>query len=363
MEVETMKKRMLSFLMTLTLCASLTVPVFAAGSTVTLPRLADDPDVKLTITNVLASYKIPLTMGDWDWEKEEMVYHEEVVTVYRLPASGAYLTAEYNGFFELFPGGDGYYSLQNGKFVLDTEAEYYGQMSYLNTYMSGSSRAELSEDDNSGIFAYLYGHGYDTEDTFFFTHADLSKYDVTPAKPAPVTPVAPAASDFTDVSASAYYAKAVKWAVDNNVTAGTTPTTFSPDSTCTNAQILTFMWRAAGSPEPAAANPFSNLTGSEYYAKAAAWAYENGMVSGPSFDGNKPCTRAMTMEYFWKQAGSPSASVSDKFTDVSASASYAQAVAWAVDNGVTAGVTETTFVPSQTCTRGQIVTFLYRALV
>ena len=87
------------------------------------------------------------------------------------------------------------------------------------------------------------------------------------------------------------------------------------------------------------------------------------MVSGSSFDGNKPCTRAMTMEYFWKQAGSPATEVSDKFTDVTAADSYAQAVAWAVDNGVTAGVTNTTFVPAQTCTRGQIVTFLYRALV
>ena len=352
-----MKKRMLSIFLTAALCVGLSVPTFAAG-TVTLPKLADEPNAKLTISNVLATYKIPVTMGDWDWEKDEMVYHEEEVTVYRISSSGSYFTAKYNGFFELFPGGDGFYSLQNGKFVLDTEVEYYGQTGYVNTVMSGESRFELSENDKNGIYCVSYGPGYDDEE-FFFTYADLSKYDVTPAQPAPATPSAP---KFTDVPATAYYAKPVTWAVKNGVTAGTSPTTFSPGDTCTNAQILTFMWRAAGSPEPAMANPFSNLTGNEYYAKAAVWAYENGMVSGTSFDSSKPCTRAMTMEYFWKQAGSPKTEVSDKFTDVAAGASYAQAVAWAVDNGVTAGVTDTTFVPDQTCTRGHIATFLYRAL-
>lgn len=354
-----MKKRIMSIFLTLSLCVGLSIPTFAA-STVTLPKLADDPNVKLSISNVLATYKVPVTMGNWDWEKDEMVYHEEEVTVYRISNSGSYFTAEYKGFFEVFPGGNGFYSLQNGKFVLDSEMEYWGQTGYLNTSMSSVSRMELSENDKNGIYCMSYGPGYDDE-VFFFTYADLSQYDVTPpAKPA--TPAVPAATGFSDVSAKAYYSEPVKWAVEKGVTAGTSPTTFSPDSTCTNAQILTFMWRAAGSPEPSMANPFSNLTGNEYYAKAAAWAYENGMVSGTSFDSNKPCTRAMTMEYFWKQAGSPKTEVSDKFTDVAAGASYAQAVAWAVDNGVTAGVTDTTFVPDQTCTRGHIVTFLYRAL-
>ena len=202
---------------------------------------------------------------------------------------------------------------------------------------------------------------------FYYTYADLSAYEEKqPAPAAPVTPVVPAtpaASAFSDVSATAYYAEPVKWAVENGVTAGTTATTFSPNNTCTNAHILTFMWRAAGSPEPTASNPFTNVSGSEYYAKAAMWAHENGMISGTAFEDGKACTRAMTMEYFWKQAGSPETEVSDKFSDVVDGDSYAQAVAWAVANGVTAGVTDNTFVPDQTCTRGQIVTFLYRALV
>lgn len=166
---------------------------------------------------------------------------------------------------------------------------------------------------------------------------------------------------FTDVKASAYYAEPVKWAVDHGVTVGTSTTTFSPDATCTNAQILTFIWRAAGSPTPSLANPFTNLAGSEYYAKAAVWAYSMGMVSGTAFDANKACTRAMTMEYLWKQAGSPAVAASGKFTDVPSSAAYATAVAWAVNNGITAGTSNTTFSPDSICTRGQIMTFLYRA--
>ena len=168
---------------------------------------------------------------------------------------------------------------------------------------------------------------------------------------------------FTDVKTTDYFADAVKWAVEKKITDGTSATTFSPEITCTTAHILTFMWRAAGCPEPTAASPFTNLKGDEYYAKAAVWAYEQGMISGTTFDADKPCTRATTMEYFWKQAGSPKTAVSDKFTDVAGDASYAQAVAWAVANGVTLGTGDDTFSPDATCTRGQIVTFLNRALV
>lgn len=184
-------------------------------------------------------------------------------------------------------------------------------------------------------------------------------HTVQPAQPS--VPVEKTVEPFTDVKISAYYAEPVKWAVDNGVTVGTSATTFSPDATCTNAQILTFIWRAAGSPTPSLANPFTNLAGSEYYAKAAVWAYSMDMVSGTAFDANKACTRAMTMEYLWKQAGSPTVAASGKFTDVSSSAAYATAVAWAVNNGITVGTSGTTFSPDSICTRGQIMTFLYRA--
>lgn len=219
----------------------------------------------------------------------------------------------------------------------------------------------------------LWGYGSDLEHLLMgkaggkwandkFIHLmDGVKLPYTAQPVQPSVPVEAIIEPFTDVKVSAYYAEPIKWAVNHGVTVGTSATTFSPDATCTNAQILTFIWRAAGSPTPSLANPFTNLSGDEYYAKAAVWAYSMGMVSGTAFDVDKPCTRAMTMEYLWKQAGSPAMAASGKFTDVSPSAAYATAVAWAVDNGITVGTSGTTFSPDSICTRGQIMTFLYRA--
>ena len=311
---------------------------------------------------------------------------------------------------------------------------------------------------------------------------------------------------FTDVKAGAYYEDAVKWAVDKEITSGTSATTFSPDSTCTVAQILTFLWRANGSPEPTGRNPFSDISNKDYFYKAAIWATSKGLVSGSKFNGNTPCTRSMVVTYLWKLAGSPVVSSDNEkyaalnirgetgneftlsfeaaiqkrgvvqicrdtwddigkpvyhtgvaeqecqliivrpgskvtvssiagialghsdavlaepfpvdgngvfhpqpsetpafmttgnlsedayliegnkqmylvvtndnihkkaltnalgnssFSDVSPNAVYAQAVVWAVNQGITAGTSDTTFSPNAICTRGQIVTFLYRAM-
>ena len=169
-------------------------------------------------------------------------------------------------------------------------------------------------------------------------------------------------SGFSDVAADAYYAKPVEWAVSHQVTSGTSATTFSPDAKCTRAQIITFLWRASGSPEPAGTgNPFSDVSSDAYYYKAVLWAGEKGIVSGGSFSPDAPCTRAMAVEFMWKQAGSPDAG-SAVFGDVPAGASYNGAVAWAVAHNITAGTSGTTFSPDATCTRGQIMTFLYRGL-
>lgn len=167
---------------------------------------------------------------------------------------------------------------------------------------------------------------------------------------------------FNDVLETDYYADPVLWAVKNEITSGTTDTTFSPDETCTTAQILTFLWRSQGKPEPTIQNPFSDISPGDYFYNAALWANEKGLVSGSTFGGNTPCTRAATMTYLWKLAGSPSAPDAP-FTDVSSNVDYIQAVAWAVQQGITSGTSETTFSPEATCTRGQIVTFLYRAYV
>lgn len=165
---------------------------------------------------------------------------------------------------------------------------------------------------------------------------------------------------FTDVPETAYFAAPVKWAVEQGITLGTTDTTFSPYNTCSKGQILTFLWRGNGSPEPTAENPFTDVNESNYFYKAALWASEKGMVTGTEFAASTPCTRAMTMEYMWKAAGSPAPAKAAAFTDVASDASYAGAVAWAVEQGITTGTTDTTFTPANTCTRGQIATFLYR---
>jgi hypothetical protein len=171
------------------------------------------------------------------------------------------------------------------------------------------------------------------------------------------TPTVPTVGGFTDVTADQYYADPVIWALDEGITNGTSDTTFSPNDTCTRGQIITFLWRAAGSPEPNSAASFSDVPSDQYYSKAVAWAAEQGIVSGTTFSPDAPCTRAMAVEFMWKYAGSPDAAASS-FTDVGAD--YAAAVNWAVASGVTNGTSNTTFSPNDTCIRGQIVTFLYR---
>lgn len=169
----------------------------------------------------------------------------------------------------------------------------------------------------------------------------------------------PSETMFADVATSAYYAQPVQWAVEKGITAGTSSTTFSPDATCTTAEILTFLWRSQGQPEPSIKNPFSDVTPGAYYYQAALWAYEKGLISGAAFRGDTPCTRSATVTYLWKLAGSPPSSYA-AFTDVPDTADCAQAVAWAVSKDITSGTSANTFSPEMVCSRSQIVTFLYR---
>lgn len=168
-------------------------------------------------------------------------------------------------------------------------------------------------------------------------------------------------SQFTDVPAASPYAAPIAWAVSGGITDGTSPTTFSPDSTCSQAQILTFLWRAKGSPEPQGTMELQGVSAGQYYYKPSLWAAEQGLLAEGDYYPDAPCTRAMAVTYLWKLAGSPAAAAAG-FADVPANADYAQAVAWAVASGVTNGTSATTFAPGGTCTRGQIVTFLYRAI-
>jgi len=168
--------------------------------------------------------------------------------------------------------------------------------------------------------------------------------------------------EFSDVDAGAYYYDAVQWAVQKGVASGTTETTFSPDKTCTRAQTITFLWRAAGSPAPKGkASPFGDVKEGSYYHDAALWAAERGIVAGSAFQPDAPVTRADLAGFLYKNAGSPAVKGGASFKDVPAGADYAQAVAWVAERGITSGTKEGTFNPDAACTRGQIVTFLYRA--
>ena len=172
---------------------------------------------------------------------------------------------------------------------------------------------------------------------------------------------------FTDVADKAYYRDAVEWAVDNGITKGTTATTFSPNATCTRAQAVTFLWRAAGSPEPETRTmPFTDIPVGSYYYDAVLWAVENGITKGTSdttFSPNMTCTRAQIVAFLWRSEKSPAAGTANPFADVKSTAYYADAVLWAVKENITKGTTNTTFSPDADCTRAQIVTFLYRFTV
>ena len=195
------------------------------------------------------------------------------------------------------------------------------------------------------------------------------------------------AASFQDVVKDSYYYSAVRWAVENGITNGTSETKFSPSATCTRGQVVTFLWRAKGSPdvilsdseesqtdsgdassqapENDTANPFTDVSATAYYYKPVLWAVQNGVTSGTSattFSPGKPCTRGQVVTFLWRAEGEPEPAADETpFTDVQMNAYYYKAVLWAVENGVTQGTSATKFSPNATCTRAQVVTFLYRA--
>ena len=171
---------------------------------------------------------------------------------------------------------------------------------------------------------------------------------------------------FTDVPAGSYYEDAVIWAVDKGITTGTSATTFNPNGICTRAQAVTFLWRAAGSPAAkSSAMPFADVKAGSYYYDAVLWAVEQGITKGTSetmFSPDATCTRAQIVTFLWRANGSPAVSGNSAFTDVAADAYYAAAVTWAEKNGVTGGIGGGLFGSNNNCTRAQIVTFIYRSV-
>lgn len=219
----------------------------------------------------------------------------------------------------------------------------------------------LSVTDTKGASVAVTDRG---NGTFTFTMPD-SRVKVTPdfqrisnTQPSP-------ASGFADVPSGAYYHDAVQWAVSNGITGGVTGTSFAPNASCTRAQTATFLWRAAGSPAPTGRNtPFRDVSSSAYYYEAVLWAVEQGITSGVSadtFQPNATVTRGQAATFLHRAAGSPAAAGSSSFTDVPSGAYYAGAIQWALERGITGDTTASTFSPNANCTRAQIVTFLFRS--
>ena len=380
-----MQKRTLSLVLALILCLELTIPASAvfpntweeSQKCYTFKRQGSEA----TVTDALAvKLSAPLNLPDTEidvynlasrnttWKLENVNPADDVFLVvdallYRKDESGQYIPEQE---FEL---------LSDGRFCafseVDTEDD--PDMAVLRAGesvvfgISGMLDYELREmgaiDSDTIYLVTVYVSDSDT-DQYYYTnyYYKLDDTAVAAAISSGGVSVPNTVSKFSDVKETDYFADAVQWAVERNITSGTSKTTFSPNATCSKAQILTFLWHANGSPEPTAATPFTDVKTADYFYKAALWAAEKGLVSGSTFGANTDCTRAMTVEYMWKAAGSPAPAGKADFDDVPANADYAQAVAWAVEKNITSGTGDGNFSPAATCTRGQIVTFLYRAM-
>ena len=172
--------------------------------------------------------------------------------------------------------------------------------------------------------------------------------------------------NFSDVPVGSFFFDPVKWAVDEGITTGTTPTTFDPNGNCMRAVVVTFLWRAAGEPEPTSDNnPFVDAKETDFFYKAVLWAVEQGVTNGMDathFGPTALCNRAQVVTFLYRAMGNPVVnSTEHPFTDVSEGQFYFNAMLWAVENSITNGLTATTFGPTATCNRAQVVTFLYRA--
>ena len=267
----------------------------------------------------------------------------------------------------LNPNSDNDKNCEAYKLVTKYMTKYYPEWStrydaVLRSYDSYATPASGSEYSKtwSGNFSWnLDGTGLTDPDGY----ADMSAAEIL-ADLFGDAETQPNQKGFNDVKSGDYFYDAVNWAVEKGITTGTSATTFSPNATCTRAQIVTFLWRASGSPEPkTASNPFTDVAANAYYCKAVLWAVENGITTGTSattFSPDAPCTRAQGVTFLWRANGSKAASAAASFTDVASDAYYAPAVAWAAEQNVTGGVGNGLFSPDTTCTRAQNVSMLYR---
>lgn len=215
--------------------------------------------------------------------------------------------------------------------------------------------------DRAGHAVITAGEGYAFEVTFDISTGEVL-YEVFRNN---IIYGGPAESKtfFIDIPVNHWGSEAIQWAVDNGITSGISDTSFGPDQTCTRAQAMTFLWRAAGSPEPSSSNSFRDVSPDAWYASAVHWAVENGITGGTGPDTFSPdavCSRGQIMTFLWRAQNSPESGGSGRFSDVSDSAYYGKAVHWAVGAGITSGTSDSTFSPNADCTRAQIMAFLYQ---
>ena len=285
---------------------------------------------------------------------EPLVLKNGTLTISARPSSGGSSGGQSSGSTPTYPVSSS--SVKNGSVSVSTRSAFRGNTVTITVKPEdGYKLASLTVRDGNGNSISVTKKADDIY-TFVMPHSKVSVEPVfAPIKAQP---------EFKDVASDSYYYEAVQWAVEKGITEGTSIETFSPHAICTRAQTVTFLWRAAGSPEPTGTiNPFSDLSPYAYYYKAVLWAVENRITQGTSadtFSPNMTVTRGQTVTLLHRAAGSPLAG-SSAFDDVAANAYYAKAVAWAAENGITSGTGSGKFSPGADCTRGQIVTLLYRA--
>lgn len=340
-ETERMKK-LCSLLLALTMLLSLIViPASAAGSDIVLPKSPDHPGLTVTLTGVLSTKNVKVLNSYFD-DQYEVAYREELITVYQLPLTGA--EVKFSGKLEgdLFPGGYGGFSLIDGKYQR-AEIGSEGQWWYIGA--AGESREITDAAGDTNIQILHICEGVDIN----FTFADLSAYAEKPENP------------FTDISKSDAYYDAVIWALKNNVTKGISETSFGPAATCTRGQVATFLWRAAGCPEPkTTVNPFTDVKEGSAFYKAILWAYENGITNGntpTTFNPGGKCTSGHVVTFLWRAQGKPAANGSSELGNKYYGKYYSDAVCWADRCGLLAG---TDFNPDAQSPRSEIVLYLCR---
>lgn len=347
-------KKAAIFVFALALALALGVAAYAADDTFdpSLDVVTESNTITVTIENspVFAEYKPELTIPCEGWYGAEVTLDGEAVDSSFADESVTFTVSQ-----------GGVYIIE--RVYLSAPSVRYFSLSFDTNGGSAIASLMLAKDGSMDLTNYVpqrSGHTF----AGWFADAGLTEEITSVQMNGNKTVYAKWELDFTDVDTGAYYHDAVIWAIDKGITEGTSTTTFSPNDSCTRAEMVTFLWRAAGSPAAVnETNPFGDVNEDAYYYEAVLWAVERGITEGTSTDTFSPddtCTRGQMATFPYRYADSPVVSDDNTFEDVDAAAYYYDAVLWASQEGITNGTSATAFAPNDICTRAQIVTFLYR---